>query len=275
MTDDTHTMGDCYRVEELWFETPMFTPQLVPLTVVITMEKSSRRASYMDQLSIVRPTRRVVILHNTPYRQCRKPAHVASPASDLWHANVHIATKICKDEPFVLVLEDDVVFDVTKVRDQVADIERLLVHRAGSSGASRRLAYSMGSLSLLGRVTRSKHVRMHVGGFAHAVVYSRGALEQFPRVMMPKWAVHDLFLFPQLETYCSRQGCAVQPYEHTANAKRWDALGVFDRVYTLNKRDPWRLYRRYDHCNACGGVVGSGLVVATVVAALCSKVVKP
>jgi hypothetical protein len=235
----------CYELEELRFEDPLL--KTVATSYLITMVDSTRRAQYMQQLRAYRPTARVVVVHNQGYKRCRKRG-VRTPAQDLWHANRHIA-RLARHEPFALVLEDDVQFTPAFV-ELAPEIDAFLKGRARA-----RMAYSLGIQAFLCVPVDPHHLRAASGGFAHAVVYSNGALRQFGRLRLPSWGIHDVLVYSVLKTYAPRKACAVQRYTRTANARRWDVLRITDTLNRICRDDPCSLYTLYDRCNNAGGVV--------------------
>ena len=249
-----------YVEEEMHFASPRL--RTVPVSYLITMTNSPRRASYLAQLRAAAPTRRVVILHN-PGRSEKPGVH--TPAQDLWHANQHIACRAVADgHPFVLILEDDVQFTDEFVRHAPRLDAFLDAH-----DSERALVYSLGLQAHLCLPTRDPHhLRVGVGGFAQAVVYNRAALDGFAALHLPRWGVHDLFVFARFRCYCPRRACAVQPYECTANARRWDVLRVCHAMHAACGNDPQRLFALYDAFNAWGGTVPAAAVLMVVAAAM-------
>lgn len=241
-----------YRLETLHFESPRLPS--VPVAYLITMTTSTRRASYMAQLARHRPTARVVVVHNAGYVACPKPG-VSSPAQDIFHAT-RFAVARSPDAEFVLVLEDDVEFTDEFPR-RAAEIDRFLRARRGEE-----FVYSLGLQAFASMPVAPHHVRVLSGGYAHGVVYSRAAGAALPRLRMPSWGLHDILVYTWFRTYAPRRACAVQPYERTANARRWDRLGIARALSAACGDDARRLYALHDEVNARGGAVVVALAVA-------------
>jgi hypothetical protein len=98
---------ECYRIEKLEFDNPLFTT--FTTTFLITMEESIRRKEYMYELQKWKPTKNVYILHNKGFRYCQKN-NVQNSAQDLWHANKEIFKLTHNIKSQILILEDDVKF---------------------------------------------------------------------------------------------------------------------------------------------------------------------
>jgi hypothetical protein len=254
----------CYTDEIIQFTDPIF--RTIPTTYVITMHGSRRRDKYMRQLREFRPTARVIILHNRGYRACKKPEWVTGTSSDLWHANLTIASRETGDAP-VLVLEDDCVF-LPQLRAWGARVEAFLASNDVE-------AYSLGSGPLLSLPVRKHHTRMFCGSFAHAVIYSAAARKKMiqlhhPPIDMPN---HDTWLFLKLRTYTSRVPLAVQAHPPTENSKEWgrskipipySLLSPFFRCVNAHE-DGTVLYKCLHICGRLGGLINV-IVLVTVAA---------
>lgn len=235
----------CFDFEELHFTNP--TLKSVQVSYLLTLTDSTRRDSYMHQLAKHRPTARVIIVHNKGYKNCRKQG-VVSPAQDLWHANQLVA-HISGAEPFVLMLEDDVQFN-REFSKQARSIDKFIRQRR-----CQAFAYNLGMFSFVSIPWQRQHLRVMSGGFSHAVIYSRAALDQFSTIRIPSWGLHDVVVFSYLKCYTPREACAVQPYERTNNAKYWDAFHIVHALDEICKHNPCRLFKVYDKINTSGGLL--------------------
>jgi len=201
-------MNECYEQEILRYSDPVF--KRIKTSVLITMKDSPRRSEYLKQLCKFRPTARIIILHNKGFATCQKPEWVNSTAMDLWHAN--ITSLQLTDKP-VLILEDDVEFLESFTR-HAAEIERFITNKDVD-------IYSLGSLPLLSIPVNRDHIRMYVGGCAHAWIYTESGARKMvnaKRVI----GFHDIDISSQLRTYVGREPCAIQKLNNTANSKLWN-----------------------------------------------------
>lgn len=246
-----------YCVKELQFENPTFTS--IPVSYLITMVDSNRKEAFLRQLFEFRPTRKVVVVFNRGFKRCFKPG-VTTPAQDIWHANQFVAAHSGGAE-FVLVLEDDVEF-TPRFRVNAPRIERFL-----SSFKGKPVMYSLGAQAFLSYCSHADHVRVLAGGFAHAVIYSRPALNRFRGIQIPRWGLHDMYLYSFLESYACKSACAVQKFERTDNSQNWDALRLNELVNHACGGDAVQTYDLYHLFNSVGGIVAV-LVYLMVVAAL-------
>lgn len=218
-----------YTTETLYFDDPLFPN--VPVTYVLTMCGSSRRASYMLQLQMYKPTKRVVILHNRGYRQSTKPKWVCSPAMDLWHANTEVFRREQKTR-YVLILEDDFIFThnvITHAKSICSFME-----------SSNCTLYNLGCTPLLTNPFTRRHIRVYSGGSAHAMIWSNEAMRKFVSFRLPPGTLHDFEVILRTKTYMSSRPLAIQAHETTNNSNAWPFIA---RAYMF----PWKVFSNVEH----------------------------
>lgn len=233
-----------YILETLEFDNP--TLKSVTVSYLITLKHSARRDLYMHQLRKHRPTRRVVVIHNEGYKTSPKEG-VNTPAQDLWHANQYIAS--ISDAQLVLILEDDVMFS-EEFHTMAPRVDELVTSKSHAP-----IAYALGVQAFFSFPISKHHVRVLSGGFSHAVVYSRAALDEFEDVSLPRCGLHDIMVFTKFRTYAPLRVCAYQIYERTPSARRWDALHVHHLIYTMCGQAALRHFQVLHVGNALGGWV--------------------
>ena len=189
-------MPGCYRREELRFSEPLFKE--IPVTYLLTMEGSTRRAQYMKELREYRPTAHVVVLHNSGHRTCKKPDWVRNTISDIWHANLHIFDR---GGP-VIILEDDVRF-VPCIRTLAASIEKFVLY------SGKVDVYLLGGQSFVNRPSLGPHIRSRFSGDAHAAIYTEKGVERVRQIPHNNLG-HDSRLALWARLYISRHPCALQ-----------------------------------------------------------------
>jgi hypothetical protein len=206
-------MADCYRHEELRFDSPVFRGFCH--TYLITMVGSTRRPSYMRELRSG-PTAEVHVVHNKGYEACDKPAWVRQSSDDLWAANLHIFADFLNRsrDPWVLVLEDDVQF-TSYLKTKAHEVERFLAHRSPD-------AYCLGTLALVVGVRNGGHYPLRRAGTAHAVIYSAEACRRMLRDMRRSVGLHDQAVIQKFSVWAHRYPLAIQPFdETTVNMSQW------------------------------------------------------
>jgi hypothetical protein len=216
---------DVYRIETCTFDDPVFVD--VPVSYLITMHDSARRASYLAQLRRHRPTATVHIVHNPGRRHPGKPAWVDSTARDLWHVNraiVHWTRHL--DAP-VLILEDDVQFTDAFTHRNARRVERLLREQP-------RAVYFLGCVPFLA-IDGAEHMRLVYGGAAHAVICTAAARARMATAV-PR-LLHDLWYPTAFRCYVARHPLAVQTHPRTDNMRHWDKTGLFGLILHLLRAD--------------------------------------
>ena len=203
-----------YRIETFTFDDPVFVD--VPVSYVITMQNSKRRASYLAQLRRYRPTATVHVVHNPGREHPNKPAWVNSTVRDLWHANRAVVHWTRHINAPVLILEDDVQFTDEFTRDSARRIEQFL------RGAEPHAVYFLGCVPYLSRDGAS-HMRLFVGGASHAVLCTLAARKRMA-IATPN-IPHDLWYTLTLPCYAPRLPLAVQTHPVTNNMQCWDKTG--------------------------------------------------
>lgn len=234
---------DCYTLEVLTFEDPLFTT--IPTAYLITMTGSSRRNRYLHQLRRYRPTGRVVVVHNRGFRACKKPAWVTTSAMDLWHANATILAKhVQESDAPVLVLEDDVEFTedlVSKCREIEAFVAQEHVD-----------VYSLGSAAWLSYPVDWNHLRVLYASLTQAVIFTNKGARRFQEVE-PGLGFHDFDMYSQLSSYMGTTPTATQRFEHTANAELWTGPGDF--LIRYNNAFGGSFFHVHALMSAMGGII--------------------
>ena len=230
-----------YRVETRRYARPALR---VPVAFLITMHDSPRRAAYLAQLDVARPTAIVHILHN-PGRAHKRG--VDSTRHDIWHANQEIFRRARDLACPILVIEDDVEFDARALRDAAPRIEDALAHAE---------AYFLGCIPLLSRAIDSYHAELVLGGCAHAVVYTPAARRRLEALALPKRLTHDLLVTSACRSWTSRRPLATQTHAYTANAAEWGRYCFWYFRLMGAERDGSRFYAHHHALLSVGGVLG-------------------
>lgn len=240
-----------YAHEILEFEDPVFT---FPVSYLITLHDSPRRAHYMEELRRTRPTRTVIVLHN-PGKQ-HKP-EVTSTRADIWHANCEVFRATQHLASPVLIMEDDVEFAPReKLLASAGHIERVLVHATE--------VYFLGCMPIAALPMRHD-LCLGLAGAAHAVVYSARARQRIWSMDMV--GLHDVMVSAITKCRTPRVPLAVQPHPLTDNAKEWGKFCYwYLRLQSADTR-AWQFYKRHHAFGHIGGFAGA-LVLLTLAATL-------
>lgn len=233
----------CFREEVLQFSNPLF--KKIKLTILLTMEGSSRRSRYLKQLHDFKPSETVIVIHNQGYKKCEKPEWVTNTAMDLWHTNLTafaLHQKSIYSATPLLLLEDDVEF-VPIIRELANEIETFITQNNVDF-------YSLGGIPVLCVPSFiENHVRVYSGHDAHALIYTANGMQKAKDV--PKKSFHDNMFTKYMNSWYSKTVCAIQDKtELTENSQLWSssALLTYSKLFGRN------FYKCHHAMTIVGGV---------------------
>lgn len=236
-----------YRLECLSLEGRPAFP-FINAAYLITMEGSKRRPAYVHTLRTAVPLSTVNVVHNRGFRNAHKPG-VTNSMEDLWHANrmiFSLCVHTMREDMYVLVMEDDVVFD-DDLRAAAPRVREVLARRPGT--------LFLGGSPLISIAAGRHCLRTWLFGETHAVVYSVAAMRRLLVSSLPRGIPHDLFVSYKERSYAMACPVAVQPHPTTENMAQWDYTGIFRwYVRTIGAPDPWRMAWWNHAFGAYGGV---------------------
>jgi len=124
----------CYRFELLEFNDCLF--ENVDATYILHLEGNGRLEHIHNQLKTYHPTKKVYLVYNKGYKECKKDLLEQKSNHDLVHANITVF-KHASQYKNILVLEDDFIFspDVVPHATHVDDFlqsDTLYVYQLGS-----------------------------------------------------------------------------------------------------------------------------------------------
>ena len=237
------------------------------------MEGSSR--IQRDTLDSPRLCSRTTIIHNKGFKNCEKESCIDTPMLDLWHA----FKTVCAISPgrTSLILEDDYIV----VGDNLQYIPRVEQFIATHNCD----IYSLGSNPMICIPTFGSHVRILLGGAAHAWIVTPYAKQYIlSQNDMRSRTAHDLEYSKRLRMFTFRVPIIVQPHPVTENMLGWSdgwpkALrqqhvrrvleNVMRRVLTQlgAERDGRNLYNAMHGTMFVGGSIPFGSILVAVVIA--------
>ena len=202
----------------------------------------------MHQLQRARPTRLVVVMHNPGMKHKKE---VSSTRQDLWHANQEILRQAKGVDHPLLIMEDDVEFEMPLLREKATHVEE----------AMREVdAYFLGCVPLLSRPLDENHMHCLLCGGAHAVVYSPQARKMLMDLPLPEWMTHDLFVSYKCRSWASKDPLAVQKHPWTENAKEWGKFCYWYFVLHKAHLDGSCFYKNHHRIGNVGGVIGMVII---------------
>ena len=209
----------CYRFELLEFEDCLF--ENVDATYILHLEGNGRIDHIHDQLKTYHPSKKVYIVYNKGYKQCKKDIHPQETHSDLVHANMTVFEH-AQQYKHVLVLEDDFIFS----KDIISHAKHVDVFLKRDF----HFVYQLGSLPLLAIPIDGYHYR-HFSYLAHANIYS--PLSRKTLLKECSGVIHqniDSYVLQHCPLYMYYKPLCYQTFPSTNNRKTWFMF------------DDWRYY---------------------------------
>jgi len=157
----------CYSTKVLKFNEGLFD-NFIDITFVITMKDSLRTEKIIEEIRRVKPSKKVVIVYNSGYKNCKKTLYkkkVTNSAQDLVHAYKYIFN-ISQEYNNILILEDDAKFsDEIFESKHINNIETFINNNIFNT-------YSLGSIKLVAQLFGT-HQRCYVKSATHAMIFSK------------------------------------------------------------------------------------------------------
>ena len=76
---------NCYILKEINFNKGLFD-SFIDVTFVITMVNSIRNNKIIKEITKIKPTKKVIIVYNKGYKNCKKPDTIKCSMEDIVHA---------------------------------------------------------------------------------------------------------------------------------------------------------------------------------------------
>ena len=210
--------SECFRKEVLHLDNSLFE-NTVDACYLLTMEKSTRRNAYMNQLFKYPPYSKVQIIHNKGFRNCQKEDWITTPLLDIidfygkiFEECIHNNTKR------VLILEDDFFFvdPIQTIRDYIHDIDTFLEKN------NDFLIYNLGALPYFMAPTSTDMTHYYYkGGASHAVIYSQKAMRLYVDAYRSMTCSSDTFWNAYTRVFTFHKPFCFQLCPHTENSTYW------------------------------------------------------
>ena len=230
---------NCYRIETLTLENPMFNKGAIDATYILTMETSQRE--YRKNIMRARPTSTIHIQYNKGFKNCKKSLCEEKSHYDIADA-VNNAFEDAKARGYgnILVLEDDFFFRRDVGKRDADHISDFLIKNKSIFDC-----YSLGCIPTVAVPVSMHHLRILQFGGAHAMVFSTKMREDY----MGRYAEDrcvtghvDMFYWRKYKVYGYIRPIAYQLFPATENMSNWPLFGrVLIRLMpTIEKRaEPW------------------------------------
>ena len=218
-------MSKCYNFKLIKSYDGLFD-NIVDATYVIHLENNGRYPSIMNQIEKFNICRKIYILFNKGFKNCKKPKHIVSSIEDLTDSYIQIFkhAEIFKYNN-ILVLEDDFMFSPT-VKKHIGDIENFFNTHNG-----KNFIYTLGSVPLIMIPYIKKHYITYGGG-THAIIYTKTSRKQF---LDDQNKIVDIDTYRSLNfiNYTYYKPLCYQLFPVTDNSKNWGKENII--IYFSSK----------------------------------------
>lgn len=271
MPSERKTLG-CYRQQSVHFGDVGVMKGVIDAAYVLTLEDKHRITNFLSRMQQFTPFGTIVVQYNKTYRHCKKP-NVTTPDQDLRHAMAHcIRNALKRNEQRVLIMEDDCEFVQSQFTQENMQIVNEFLNKHDDVDA-----YLLGSIPMLSVPTEDcKHLRVHRGGGAHAMLWTQKGMRNFMRLVAntKKNGFVDTLITTTLRVYTPMSPYAVQKHPDTANSKNWmrGLDYVFHRHIFQSHIDGKCFYKWTHRCGRFGGTYV--LLAATIVVCVAICVVQ-
>jgi hypothetical protein len=210
-------MNLCYRLETILFDKG-FLDDSTDCTYILHLEGNGRYNRIKEQLNKYQPTKKVYILHNKGYKNCKKEEFINKPPYDLIDAFLYIfkdANK--KNYNNVLILEDDFIFDDKINNKNNTDKINKFINKHNN----KEIMYSLGVLPFILIPKEYSHYKVILSVGSHSIIYNRNIRNKILKIKqqdIKDWDIHKYFRY-NLYTY--HEPLCYQIFPETENQKHW------------------------------------------------------
>jgi predicted nucleic acid-binding protein len=221
----------CYRFELFTFQKGLLD-DCIDATYIIHLENNGRLENIQSQLKEFYPSKKVYIVYNKGFRNCKKDTHINTPPLDLVDAFINVFEHAEKENyDNILVLEDDFMFhEDIKNNEDCKNISFFLQKKKNTN-----FQYSLGCVPHL-QIPCSqnmKHYNILISTGTHSVIYSKKYREQI--LKLDKRQIKDWDYYNNVQYYFYRytyyRPLCYQLFSDTENSDFWGYEHYFIRIF--------------------------------------------
>lgn len=199
-----------YEYEEYTYDNPLLD---IEATYIIHLIGNGRYESIMEQLKKYPISKKVYILLNKGYKNCKKDPIITKPPLDLIDAYLEIF-KHAKTKNNILILEDDFMFD-----DKILDP----YHQKNVNDFIKKdfNIYYIGSIPFVLLPHDLLNYRSIYSLATHSVIYSKNFRDKMTNVKINEIKDWDVYLQGITNRYIYYTPLCYQLFTETENSKHW------------------------------------------------------
>jgi len=216
----------CYTIEKKTYQSGIFD-QSVDATYIIHLKNNGRYSHINEQLHQFHPTKKVYIMLNDGFKNCKKKLIEQVSYQDLTDAFLQ-CFKHADEHGYnnVLILEDDFIFspEIKKNKTYIHDVNRFILEQPKNAP----FIYYLGCNPILIRPTSLDmlHYRSYKACSTHAIIYSKAARSAPLNLDLKHWDTIVEDGIPNRYLYC--KPLCYQTYPDTENKQTWSEK---DNIY--------------------------------------------
>jgi hypothetical protein len=212
-------MNECYKFDERNFKDSIF--KNIDVTYIVHLENNGRLTHIESQLQKYHPTKKIYILFNKGYKQCKKKDYIDTSVKDLIDAFytifIHAREKKYNN---ILILEDDFIFD-EKINENNNHSEK--IDEFIENNKETIFLYYLGSITWMQTYFNEYNNRLILSTGTHACIYSKKTreyiLDNIEQKSVCDW---DVFLNTNfINRFKYFIPLCYQTFPDTENSKHW------------------------------------------------------
>ncbi len=225
-----------YRYEIINNKKGMFD-NYIDMVYILTMEDSSRRAHYMNQINTYIPHNTITIQHNKGFKKCKKQLKKQNTINDLNDAYYHVFLDALKHNyKNIIVFEDDFYFDDTINQYIVDDIGQFIKNNPYH-------VYNLGPIFHISapNVSSLNHIKSYFLLTSHGVIYNRDYVYYFIKTYEKGFIMQNdhIWLNLSILKYSYYKPLCFQKFEDTENRTNKLFSKYIIKIYTLLNLDKY------------------------------------
>jgi hypothetical protein len=223
-----------YRYELIENKKGMFD-NYVDMAYILTMEESSRRDHYMNQIEKYIPHKTITIQYNKGFKKSNKKLYKQDSVHDLNDAYYHVFLNALKNNyKNIIVFEDNFIFDNTinqYIVDNIGQFIKNNPYHLYHLGPSFHIS--------MPNITSLSHLKSYILFSSHAVIYNRDYIYHYIKKYEIGFKLQTDHIWSGLNIlkYAYYKPLCFQIYEDTENRDNWICSNIAIKIINLLKLD--------------------------------------
>ena len=233
-----------YRYEVITSKNGLFD-NYIDVAYILTMENSTRRNDYMEQIKKYNPHSKIIIQHNKGFKKCTKQLYKQNTVHDINDAYYHVFLH-AKSNNYnnILIFEDDFFFDNVKNKD---------IHEIGMFITNNNYhIYNLGPIINIGINKTLYHKQNIIMTSAHGVAYNKLYFDYYINYYNKQnsdLGCDEIWADIYLKKYSYYKPICFQLCPLTDNLKNWSLYWLCVHLIKITKLD--KSHKAYYKLTSC------------------------